>query len=160
MVAWLKKIPVLSLFLLLLTYSVEGWLYGSWANIFLEQNNFYASLAEQTRFSILYGIAISTILLCVVVATSPISLVALSLDNWLKSDTRAFLSIFLGAFAVTIIVQKVDYFARFLVFLASALLLKLDLQLLGFNRWFCTLVLIILCWLGFTGGILAFYLWG
>ncbi|MEM8831789.1 MAG: hypothetical protein AAGE96_20880 [Cyanobacteria bacterium P01_G01_bin.19] len=159
MIAWLRKIPGLSLFLLLLTYGVEGWLYGSWATVFLKQSSFYASLAEQTRFSILYGIAISAILLCVIIATSPISLVALSLDNWLKSDSRAFFSIFLGAFAFTIIVQRVDYFARFLVFLASALLLKLDLQLLGFNRWLCTLVLIVLCWLGFTGGILAFYVW-
>ena len=83
---------------------------------------------------------------------------AISLDNWLKSDTRAFLSIFIGAFTFTLIVQKVDYFARFLVFAAAALLLKLDLQLIGCNRWLSSLLLIIFCWLGFTGGILAFYI--
>ena len=157
--AWLKKFPIISLFLLLLTYGVEGWLYGSWGTKFLEQSDLLIELAQRTRFSILYGIAITTIIFCVVVFTAPISLVAISLDNWLKSDTRAFLSIFLGAFAFTMIVQKVDYFARFLVFTACALLFKLDLQLMGFNRWLCTLILIVFCWLGFTGGILAFYVW-
>lgn len=157
--AWLKKFPGISLFLLLLTYGIEGWLYGSWGTRFLEESNLLIELADKTRFGILYCIATAVILSCVVVLTSPISLVAISLDNWLKSDTRAFLSIFLGAFAFTIIVQKVDYFARFLLFAACALLLKLDLQLIGLNRWLCTLILIVFCWLGFTGGILAFYVW-
>lgn len=156
---WLRKFPRTSLFLLLLTYCVEGWLYGIWATIFLEESNFLAQLSEPTRFAISYSIAIASILFFVVIFTAPISLVAISLDNWLRSDVRAFLSIFLGAFAVTIIVQQIDYFARFMVFTASALLLKLDLQLIGFNRWFCTLVLMFFCWLGFTGGILAFYVW-
>ena len=156
---WLKKIPGLSLFLLLLTYGVEGWLYGDWVSRFLENSGFLIELADRTRLSVLYGIAITAMLLCVIVLTSPISLLAISLDNWLRSDTRAFLSIFLGAFAFTVIVQKVDYFARFLVFAACALLLKLDLQLMGYNRWLCTVILIVFCWLGFTGGILAFYVW-
>ena len=156
---WLRKSPIVSLFLLLLTYGVEGWLYGSWTIFFLENNDFYAHLTTTTRLGILYGAAVSIILLCVVVLAAPISLVANSIDSWLKSDMRAFLSIFLGAFAFTILVQKVDYFARFAVFAASALLLRLDLQLIGFNRWLCTLCLVIFCWLGFTGGILAFYVW-
>ena len=157
--AWLRKSPLISLFLLLLTYGVEGWLYGSWTTFFLENSDLYADLATTTRLGILYGAAVTAILLCVVVLTAPISLVAFSIDNWLRSDMRAFLSIFLGAFAFTIIVQGVDYFARLVVFIASALLLKIDLQLIGFNRWLCTLCLIIFCWLGFTGGILAFYVW-
>ena len=81
------------------------------------------------------------------------------LDNWLKSDTRAFMSIFIGAFSFAIIVQRIDYFARFLVLVSAALLLKLDLQLLGYSRWTCSLILVILCWLGFSGGVLAFYEW-
>ena len=157
--AWLKKFPGLSLFLLLLTYGVEGWLYGSWGARFLANSNLLIELADRTRFGILYGVAIAIILFCVIALTSPISLVAVSLDGWLRSDARAFISIFLGAFAFTIIVQKVDYFARFLVFVACALLLKLDLQLMGYNRWLCTSILIVFCWLGFTGGILAFYVW-
>lgn len=157
--ARLKKFPRISLFLLLLTYGIEGWLYGSWGTRFLAESNLLMELTDKTRFGILYSVATALILICVVVLTSPISLVAISLGNWLKSDIRAFLSIFFGAFAFTIIVQKVDYFARFLLFAAGALLLKLDLQLAGLNRWLCTFILIVLCWLGFTGGILAFYVW-
>ncbi|MDJ0589374.1 MAG: hypothetical protein QNJ72_05155 [Pleurocapsa sp. MO_226.B13] len=155
--AWLKKIPGISLVLLLLTYGIEGWLYGTWAIELLAEGVFLTQLTQVNRFSVLYGIAIACILFLVIIFTAPISLVAISLDNWLKSDTRAFLSIFIGAFAFTIIVQKVDYFARFLVLVAAALLFKLDLQLIGYNLWLCSLLLIIFCWLGFTAGILVFY---
>ena len=153
------KIPGVSPALLLLTYGVEGWLYGAWINRYLANENLFVQFSQLNQTRILYGIAVGCILLCVVVLTSPISLAAMSVDNWLRSDARAFISIFIGAFAFTLIVQKVDYFARFLVLAAAALLLRLDLQLLGYNRWLCTLLLIIFCWLGFTGGILAFYIW-
>ncbi len=155
--AWLKKIPRLSLPLLLLTYGVEGWMYGSWVTKFLERGVILTQLNEQTGFGIFYGIAVASILLFLVVFTAPVSLMTIS---WLKSDTVAFISIFLGAFGFALIVQRVDYFARFLVLAASASLVKLDLQLVGCNRWFCFFTLTIFCWLGFTVGILAFYTWG
>ena len=157
--AWLKKIPGLSLIILLLTYGVEGWMYGSWATRLLEREEIFSQFTEPTRFSILYGIAVAIILFIVIVLTAPISLIAISLDGWLKSDSRAFFSIFIGAFAFTLIVQRVDYFARFLVLAAAALLVKLDLQLVGCNRWLCSLILMLFCWLGFTGGTLAYYNW-
>lgn len=158
----LKKTSRLSLFLslmlLLLTYGAEGWIYGSWMNQLLEQD-LLTQFREQIRLGLFYGSAVISISLMVVVFTSPFSLMTVSLNKWLRSDTRAFLSIFIGAFAFAIIVQRVDYFARFLVLLAAIFLGKLDLQLIGLSRWFCSLVLVILCWLGFTGGILAFYRW-
>ena len=146
---------VLSILLLLLTYGVEGWFYGLWVERLLEQ--VLLQFAEPTRWGILYGAAIAGIVLLVILFTSPISLMTLGLDNWLISDTRAFLSIFIGAFAFAILVQRIDYFARFLVLVAAVFLVKLDLQLVGCGRWLCSLILAILCWLGFTGGILAFY---
>ena len=150
---------LLSLLLLLLTYGVEGWLYGFWISQVLEQENLLIQLVEQARIGVLYGVAVISISLMVVVFTSPVSLITVGLNSWLKSDTRAFLSIFIGAFAFAILVQRVDYFARFLVLVAAIFLGKLDLQLAGLSRWICSLVLVILCWLGFTGGILAFYQW-
>lgn len=149
---------VFSLLLLLVTYGAEGWLYGAWIQDF--PPNFLAAMTESSRFALLYGVAVAGIILLVVTFTSPVSLVTICLDSWLKSDTRAFLSIFFGAFAFAISVQRIDYFARFLVSIAAIFLLKLDLQLLGWNRWLCTLILNILCWFGFSGGILAFYRWG
>ena len=157
--AWLRKIPGISLLLLLLTYAAEGWIYASWVTVRLEEGVLLSRLQEQFRFSVLYGVAVAAIVFFVVIFTSPTSLVTVGLDSWLKSDTRAFLSIFIGAFAFAIIVQRIDYFARFLVLAAAAFLLKLDLQLVGYSRWFCSIILAFVCWLGFSGGILAFYIW-
>lgn len=155
--SWLSLI--FSLLLLLLTYGAEGWMYGSWINRFLEQKTLLDSFTEFTRFGIAYGVAVAGIVLLVFVFTSPVSLMTVGLNRWLKSDYRAFLSIFMGAFAFAVLVQRVDYFARFLVLVAAVFLLKLDLQLSGCRRWLCSLILTILCWLGFSGGILAFYGW-
>ena len=149
---------IVSLFLLLLTYAVEGWIYGLWMGTALERE-FLARYAESTRISILYGGAVIGIMLLVVIFTSPVSLMTVGLNNWLKSDTRAFLSIFIGAFAFAIIVQRVDFFARFLVLMAAVFLGKLDLQLIGISRWMSSIILVCFCWFGFTGGILAFYRW-
>ncbi|MBE9045137.1 hypothetical protein IQ255_12105 [Pleurocapsales cyanobacterium LEGE 10410] len=148
---------ILSSFLLLVTYVVEGWMYGLWMAEFLEYGVIFNQFADQVRYGILYGAAITVISLFVVILASPFSLMTTSLDGWLRSDTRAFLSIFVGAFAFAILVQRVDYFARFLVMVSAVFLVKLDLQLVGLSRWLCSVILILLCWLGFTGGILAFY---
>lgn len=148
---------ILSLLLLLLTSAVEGWIYGFWMNKFLKQE-VLTQFAQSTRPIILYGAAVVGILLLVFLFTSPISLLTASLNGWLGTDSKAFLSIFVGAFVFAILVQRVDYVARFLVFVAAIFLVKLDLQLLGYSRWLCSVVLAILCWFGFTGGILTFYL--
>lgn len=150
---------VFSVLLLFLTYGVEGWIYSSWIFELIKQENILDRFVESTQISILYGSAVIGIMVIVMLFTSPVSLVTVGLDNWLKSDGRAFLSIFLGAFAFAIIVQRVDFFARFLVLLAAVFLSKLDLQLLGISRWLSSLILVFLCWFGFTGGILAFYRW-
>lgn len=157
--AWLRKIPLISPILLLITYGAEGWIYGSWVTLMLDAGVLFSGLEEQYRFSAFYGIAMVGIVLFVIIFTSPTSLAAIGLGSWLKSDARAFVSIFIGAFTFAIIVQRVDYFARFLVLASAAFLLKIDLQIIGCNRWLCSLILVVLCWLGFSGGILAFYTW-
>jgi hypothetical protein len=150
---------VFSLLLVLSTYSAEGWLYGSWVYRLLEQENILNNFAESARLSILYGVAVLGIAFLVVLFTSPVFLLTVGLNNWLKSAIRSWLSILIGAFAFTMIVQRIDFFARFLVLVSAVFLGKLDLQLVGCNRWLCSLILVLLCWLGFTGGILAFYEW-
>lgn len=155
----LKKIPWLSLALMLLTYATFGWLYGSWSLTLVEEGIFLKELETGIASSILYGIGTMGILAIALIFTAPISLIALSVDNWFRSDSRAFFSIFLGAFAFAVIVQRVDYFTRILVLISAALLVKLDLQLAGYKRWLSFLILTVFCLLGFIGGILAFYLW-
>ncbi len=150
---------IFSLLLMLLTYGAEGWMYGSWIYYFLDHETILNYFTEPTRYAILYGAAVIGIVFLVYSFTSPVSLMTVVLNNWLKSDSRAFFSIFIGAFAFAILVQRVDYFARLLILVAAVFLVKLDLQLLGCSRWLCSLILSILCWFGFTGGILAFYGW-
>ncbi|NJL52958.1 MAG: hypothetical protein HC930_13475 [Hydrococcus sp. SU_1_0] len=148
---------VLSLLLLLVTYAAEGLLYGAWMQKFVEHESFLTNFIESARISILYGAALLGIMLLIVMFTSPVFLLTVGLSSWLKSDTRALISILLGAFTFAIIVQRVDYFGRLLILVAAVFLGKLDLQLAGCNRWVCSLILILLCWFGFTGGILTFY---
>ncbi|MFM2310838.1 MAG: hypothetical protein RLZZ04_114 [Cyanobacteriota bacterium] len=151
---------VFSLLLLLLTYGAEGWMYGPWVYSFINQESILSYFVEESvRITILYGGAVLGITFLVLLFTSPVLLITVGLDNWLKSDTRAFLSIFIGAFAFAMIVQRVDFFARLLVLISAVFLAKLDLQLAGCSRWLCSLIIVLLCWLGFTGGILAFYEW-
>jgi hypothetical protein len=151
---------VFSLMLLLLTYGAEGWMYGPWIYKFINQENILTYFVkESVRVMVLYSAAMLGITFLVILFTSPVLLMTVGLDNWLKSDTRSFLSIFIGAFAFAIIVQRIDFFARFLVLISAVFLGKLDLQLVGCSRWLCSLILVLLCWLGFTGGILAFYEW-
>ncbi|NJK56458.1 MAG: hypothetical protein HC939_10895 [Pleurocapsa sp. SU_5_0] len=151
---------VFSLLLLVLTYAVEGFLYGPWIYKLIEKKSFLTYIVEDSvRIMILYGGAVLGISLVVILLTSPVLLITIGLNNWLKSDTRSFLSIFLAAFAFAIIVQRIDLFARFLVLIAAVFLGKLDLQLVGFSRWLSSVILVVLCCFGFTGGILAFYEW-
>ena len=150
---------IFSLLLLLFTYGAVGWLYCSWIHQFVIEKNLFPHLAIPTQISLFYGAAAISIMLMVVIFTSPVSLLTVGLNRWLKSDTRAFLSIFIGAFTFAMIVQRVDIFARFLVMVCAVFLGKLDFQLMGCSRWLCSLILVILCWLGFTGGILAFDRW-
>ena len=65
--SWLSLI--FSLFLLLLTYGAEGWMYGAWINRFLEQKTLLDSFTELTRFGIVYGVAVAGIVLLVFVFT-------------------------------------------------------------------------------------------
>ncbi|MGF1539787.1 MAG: hypothetical protein ACFCU5_04935 [Pleurocapsa sp.] len=119
-----------------------------------------SQLETELALRILYGLGTILIMLVALIFTAPISLITISFNSWLKSDFGAFLSIFIGAFAFTIIVQRIDHFAELLILLAAALLVKLDLQLLGCRKWLSCSIVTFFGLLGFIGGILAFDKWG
>ncbi len=150
--------------LLLMTYGVFGWFHASWVTKILEdegiKNIIFQVLEPEIRLVLLYGIGAIYIIAIAIVFTSPITLMAMSLNKWLKSDIRAFFLVFLGAFAFALIVQRLDFFATFLMLLANAILVKLDLQTLGLSRWLSYCVLAIMCLGSFFSGIIAFYYWG
>ena len=157
----LKTTAWISITLLLMTYGVFGWLYASWVMKMIEDEGILHQVLEtQTTLAILYGVGTIWILLIAIIFTAPVALMKISLNNWLKSDMKAFLSIFFGALAFALIVQWLNYFARFFVLLASAILVKLDLQTLGLSRWLSQFFLAVMCLGSFFGGIVAFNYWG
>ncbi|MDJ0678485.1 MAG: hypothetical protein QNJ18_01320 [Xenococcaceae cyanobacterium MO_167.B52] len=159
-----KTTTGISVTLLLMTYGVFGWIYGSWVIKVLEdegiKNLISQVLEPEIRLVIFYGIGAIYIMAVAIVFTSPITLITMGLNKWLKSDVRAFFLVFLGAFAFALIVQRLDFFATFLMLLANAILVKLDLQSLGLSRWLSYCVLTVMCLGSFFGGITAFYYWG
>jgi uncharacterized protein YacL len=156
----LKKIPWLSLIILLLTYSAFGWMYSFWAVKLIEEGRLLSQLETELALRLIYGFGTILIMLVALIFTAPISLITVSLNSWLKSDIITFLSIFIAAFAFTLVVQRVDYFVEFLLLLAAALLVKLDLQLAGYQKWLSWSIVTFFGLLGFIGGILAYDKWG
>jgi hypothetical protein len=153
-----KNIPWLSIILLLLTYSTFGWIYADWAIATIQQGNLLNWVLDRNLISfIVYGLGVVWVLLVSTAFTAPIALMTISVSSWIRSEARAFLSIFIGALAFALIVQWLDAFTRFFVLLAAAILVKLDLQTAGYSRWLSVLILAILCLAGFGSGILAFY---
>ncbi|GAB4224699.1 MAG: hypothetical protein Kow0049_00720 [Stanieria sp.] len=157
----LKKISWLSTTLLLVTYATYGWLYARWAIVIIKHGNlFYWVVEENIIASLLYTLGIFWVLLISIAFTAPIALMTVSLNSWLQSEARAFLSIFIGALAFALIVQWLEFFAEFFILLAAGILVKLDLQTAGYSRSQATIILVFLCLLGFGIGVLAFYTWG
>ncbi|MDJ0534933.1 MAG: hypothetical protein QNJ70_21045 [Xenococcaceae cyanobacterium MO_207.B15] len=155
-----KTTAWISTTLLLMTYGVFGWLYASWITKMMEDETISQGLLQSQNSTIVYGVGTIWVLLIAIVFTTPVALMTISLNSWLKSEMRAFFSIFFGALAFAIIVQWLDYFARFFVLLASAILVKLDLQALGLNIWLSQLLLAVMSLGSFWSGIVAFNYWG
>jgi hypothetical protein len=155
-----KKIPWLSLILLILVYGVFGWLYTPWLNFFLQGGTLFGWTVEQDMALVLvYGLGGLWIFLISTVLTAPVTLITFSVNKWLKSEVRAFLSVIFGALAFVLVMRWFAFFARLFVLLAAAMLVKLDLQAAGYGRWLSALILALVCLASFSTGVLAFYAW-
>ncbi len=158
--AGLKKIPWLSLILLILVYGVFGWLYTPWFSSFLERRTLLTwTIEEDLALVLIYGLGSLWVILIATVFTAPVTLLTLSMSNWLKSEVRAFLCVIFGALAFALIVRWFSFFTRLFVLLAAAMLVKLDLRAAGYGQWLSTLILAFLCLAAFSTGVLAFYAW-
>lgn len=154
---WLKKIPWLSLGILIITYGLCGWIYASWSISLIDQGKlFYWVLEENLITILLYGLGTCGVLLTALVFTAPVALMKVSIGTWIKSDVGAFMSIILGAMAFALIVQWLNLFAKIFVLLASAMLVRLDLRNLGLSTGASLLTIGCFCLSGFGSGILAY----
>ena len=154
---WFTRIPWLSLSILSIAYGAFGWIYASWAVIFIDRGKLFYWVLEQNIITIvLYGLGVFWVLSIALVFTTPVALMTMGVDKWLKSDFGAFMSIILGAMAFALVVQWLSLFAKFFVLLASAMLARLDLRLIGINTWLSLLIIGCICLFGFGSGVFAY----
>ncbi|HEY9637292.1 MAG TPA: hypothetical protein V6D14_28085 [Coleofasciculaceae cyanobacterium] len=133
---FVKKLPWASLLLLVFAYGVFGWL---------------ISAASISWVIWLMGLAYT--LLIALALTAPFELIKSFYFSWLQSDTRAFISIIVGAFVLVIIITWLEIFVRILVLISAAALVRLDLQTAGYTKWQAFGLLVISSLIGFGLGL-------
>jgi hypothetical protein len=155
---WLQKVPKISSILLIAIYGVFGWIYGSWTiELATDVRLWYGLVRLSIASAISYGLGLCLILIIIIFFTAPVAIFTLGMSGWFKLDFQA-----LGAIAASIIIFAliVEYpiaFTHFLVLSAAAMLLRLDLQTMGYSHNIVQLILIILSAISFTVGMLLFY---
>ena len=158
----LKNLPW-SLVLLFVTFGVFGWYLMESIPDLTEWvadkgGAFNISVTELILSWIILPAAATSIIIMAVSLTAPILWMKIGIKGWLKSDVNAFASTLIWAFAIVLIISYLEFFVRFLVLLAAAILVRLDLQQAGYSKAKASVVLVFLCLAGFASGVLAFFL--
>lgn len=121
----LRKLPWISIGMMVLTYGVFGWL---------------MSASFVSPWLPWLGACYITIVI-IVLTLVPLRNFRTKLDYWLQSKLRSLISLIGGAFAMVIIFSWLELFIRILVLMAAAFLVRIDLISQGFsrNQTFCFL---------------------
>ncbi|MGB3615552.1 MAG: hypothetical protein WBA10_17290 [Elainellaceae cyanobacterium] len=80
-----------------------------------------------------------------------------AIDIWLRSDLGYFSCVILGALLVAFAFIWIRMFGYILVVVSAEILMRLDLQLIGFNRAQSWLILTLVSFLGLAAGWMASY---
>ena len=145
----MKKLPWSSLLLLVFTNSVFGWLIAS------SKLN-----SDASKPWLLWVIGAFYILLIALALTAPLTLIQTLYGSWLKSDTRALISVIMGAFVAVLIISWINIFIRILVLVSAGALARLDLQVAGYRGWYAFGILVVFGLTGYSLGIMAYQLQG
>ena len=155
----LPKIPLVSFLLLTATYGVFGWLYATWvAELATEAKLWHGWLVPSFAFAISYGLGLLAIILIIVFFTSPMSLLTLGMDNWLRADAKAIFAIAASIIIFALVVEYPIFLTRSLIMSATAILFRLDLQTFGCSHTLARYLLIFLSIVLFAGGVFLFHL--
>lgn len=159
--SWLEKMPWLSLFILFVTYTVFGWSVSSatdsWVHGILEINkNIDWFLEEELITHLIHLFALAVIIFISLFLTTPVALITFAFKKSIASDVKAFIWIFAWCFILVLMFCALDYFADLLVMISSAILVKLDLQNMGFKTWQVFSIIVILASSSFALGIIIF----
>ncbi|MBE9126377.1 hypothetical protein IQ257_16290 [Coleofasciculus sp. LEGE 07092] len=139
---FVKKLPWTSLLLLLFTNSVFGWLIAAseW-------------MSKTDRPWLFWLMGAGYVVLIALALTAPLTLLQTVYGSWIKSDTRAFMSVIIGAFLAVLILCWINVFIRILVLLSAGALARLDLQVAGYKEWQAFVILAVFSLTGFGLGI-------
>jgi hypothetical protein len=148
---FVKKLPWASLLLLVFTYGVFGWLIAADT-----RKLGLTSLPNIPWWLWLMGSAYS--LLIALALTAPLAVIRSFFGSWLQSDTRAFISVVVGAFVAVVLLCWLEVVIRILVLLSAAALVRLDLQTAGYGEWQAFGILAIASITGFGLGVVALQL--
>ncbi|ELS03325.1 hypothetical protein Xen7305DRAFT_00030460 [Xenococcus sp. PCC 7305] len=155
---WLKKFPWLSLIILIATYSLAGWHYAEWTNeMILEGNLWLWNMEPAIAAAVVNGIAVIGVFAISNIVNTPFDSLTMGLGGWLKTEAKAVMSIFIGALAFALIVQRLQHFVRFLILLSAFLLFKLDLRNAGYSEVTSRILLILFSLGSFASGVASFY---
>ncbi len=113
----MKPIPLLSLTLLLMTYSILGW-----------------SLANAQVSLFLYLVVIAGIFLLDAILTFRL-LDFKAIAPWFESDILTFISAIFMAFLFVVFIKWIDIFVHALVLVSAGILAKLDTQVYSLKKW-------------------------
>lgn len=157
--ARLKKFPKISSLLLIATYGVFGWIYGSWiVELTAEKELWHEWFIPLVALGISCGLGLLLIIIIILFFTAPITLLTLGLDNWLRVDSKALIAIALSIAAFIIIVEHPVVLARFLILSAAATLFRFDLQTVGYSSKIAQWILLILSAIAFIIGVIISHL--
>jgi hypothetical protein len=141
---FVKKLPWTSLSILFATHGIFGWLIAA-----------SELIADADRPWVLWLMGAIYIVFIDLALTAPLTLIQSVYSGWLKSDTRAFISVIVGAFLAVLILCWIHVFVRILVLLSAGALVRLDLQVANFGEWKAFSVLVVFSLVGYGLGIIA-----
>lgn len=143
--------------LVLCTYAVFGWLISAEARYLAKAAaEEYSLTTPSPETSWLFWVMGAVYILLIASAlAAPFRLIQTFYTSWLQSDTRAFISVIVGAFVAVIFINWFDLFIRILVLISASALARLDLQTSGYNKWQAFRMLVAVPLVGFGLGILA-----
>jgi voltage-gated potassium channel Kch len=152
-----KGIPWFSFLILICAYGIFGHLYGEQIIRWQEPIGSYLSTIGLvlTPDHVLFWLKMAGMVMASIIAivlTAPLALFRILLGDWLESDTKALLSIFVWAFVVVLVVSWLEAFLNLLVLFSAATLIKLDLQAAKVNHKLSAVILVISCVFGFLLG--------
>ena len=154
---WLRKIPWLSLILILLSYGVFGWYLGEYRHLIhswlLERGETWEwMLEEEAAKSLIQILQILITVLISLALMAPIALITLFIGSGIKTNRKGLLAILAWSIVIILAIRWFHYFANVLVLFCALLLGQLELQGVGYNEGQITLILTLFCFMGISLG--------